>query len=106
MPNVPGVSNSFQVFLNQAPQHARAWMGAVEGLAHASALDSKTRALCYLSVVAALRLTSGVPFHVRQAKAVGASRDEVVSAILVGLPAAGTAVTVALPEALEAYDEA
>jgi alkylhydroperoxidase/carboxymuconolactone decarboxylase family protein YurZ len=47
---------------------------------------------------------SGVPFHVQLAKRVGASRAEIVSAILIGLPAAGNAVTQCLPAALSAFD--
>ena len=85
------------------PRHAQAWGGMVQGLASASALDGKTAALAYLAVLAALRLESGVPFHVQQAKQRGASRDEVISAILVGLPAAGHGVTQVLPAALAAY---
>jgi alkylhydroperoxidase/carboxymuconolactone decarboxylase family protein YurZ len=102
----PSVSNAFQSFLNNAPGHAQAWMTAVEALDAASALDKKTEELAYLAVLAALRLESGVPFHVMLAKQKGASRDEVVSAILVGLPAAGNAVTQVLPAALAAYDKA
>jgi alkylhydroperoxidase/carboxymuconolactone decarboxylase family protein YurZ len=34
----------------------------------------------------------------------GATREEVISAILVGLPAAGHVVTQALPAALETFD--
>ena len=34
----------------------------------------------------------------------GATREEIISAILVGLPAAGHVVTQSLPVALEAYD--
>ncbi len=49
-------------------------------------------------------MESGVPFHVRSAKAAGASRAEVISALLVGLPAAGQVVVQALPAALAAYD--
>jgi alkylhydroperoxidase/carboxymuconolactone decarboxylase family protein YurZ len=41
---------------------------------------------------------------VAHAKEVGASREEIISAILVGLPAAGNAVTQVLPSALRAYD--
>lgn len=98
------LSSAFQVFLTESPKHAQAWMGAVQGLGQASALDEKTQALAYLAVLAALRLESGVPFHAAHAKALGASRDEVISAILVGLPAAGNAVTQVLPAALQAYD--
>ncbi|HVO69565.1 MAG TPA: carboxymuconolactone decarboxylase family protein, partial [Aggregatilineaceae bacterium] len=73
-------------------------------LDEASALDKKTEELAYLAALAALRMESGVPFHVQMAKQAGATRDEVISAILVGLPAAGTGVTQALPAALAAYD--
>lgn len=101
----PQVSNAFQIFLTQAPQHAQAWMQAVHALDQASVLDKKTEELAYLAVLAALRLESGVPFHVQSAKQAGASREEIISAILVGLPAAGNAVTQVLPAALAAYDE-
>ena len=98
------ISKAFQVFASEAPQHARAWGTMVQSLTSASALDRKTTALAYLAVLAALRLESGVPFHVQAARQAGASREEVVSAILVGLPAAGHAVTQALPAAIAAYD--
>jgi alkylhydroperoxidase/carboxymuconolactone decarboxylase family protein YurZ len=100
------VSAAFQAFMKESPQHAQAWMNAVQGLSKASALDEKTQTLAYLAVLAALRLESGVPFHVVHAKQAGASRDEVISAILVGLPAAGHVVTQVLPAALQAYDQA
>jgi len=76
----------------------------VRDLSAADALDKKTEALAYLAVLAALRLESGVPFHVGLARQAGATRAEVVSALLVGLPAAGLGVTQTLPAALAAYD--
>ena len=99
------ISDAFQLFLKESPKHAQAWMNAVRGLSEACALDEKTRALSYLAVLAALRLESGVPFHVAHAKELGATRDEIISAILVGLPAAGHRVTQVLPAALRAYDQ-
>jgi alkylhydroperoxidase/carboxymuconolactone decarboxylase family protein YurZ len=98
------ISNAFQTFMTEAPQHAQAWGAAIQGLAGASALDRKTAELAYLAVLAALRLESGVPFHVQSAKEAGASRQEVISAILVGLPAAGHGITQTLPAAIAAYD--
>ncbi len=98
------VSNAFQVFMSQAPQQAQAWGGMVQGLAQASALDKKTAALAYLAVLAALRLENGIPFHVQAAKQSGATREEVISAILIGLPAAGHGVTQVLPAAMAAFD--
>ena len=99
------VSPAFQAFLDETPAHAKAWMTAVQELGRASALDQKTASLAYLAVLAALRLESGVPFHVGLAKNAGASRAEVLSAILVGLPAAGNGVTAVIPAALHAYDQ-
>jgi len=98
------ISQAFQAFLREASGHAQAWGGMVQGLAAASALEGKTATLAYLAVLAALRLDSGIPFHVQAAKKAGATREEVISAILVGLPAAGHVVTQALPAAIAAYD--
>ena len=104
MSNEPRVSSAFQTFLTEAPGHAQAWMAAVQALDGASALDEKTGELAYLAVLAALRMESGVPFHVQMAKRAGATREEIISAVLVGLPAAGNQVIAALPAALAAYD--
>jgi alkylhydroperoxidase/carboxymuconolactone decarboxylase family protein YurZ len=101
---MPGVSDAFGTFLREAPAHAEAWMAGVQGLGAASALDEKTETLAYLAVLAALGLQSGVPFHAAHAKRAGATRAEVVSAVLIGLPAAGNGVTACLPAALNAYD--
>lgn len=98
------VSDAFQRFMSEAPEHANAWLGAARGLGHASQLDKKTERLAYLAVLAAMRLTSGIAFHVQEAKKAGASRQEVIGAVLVGLPAAGNGVIQSLPFALEAFD--
>jgi alkylhydroperoxidase/carboxymuconolactone decarboxylase family protein YurZ len=79
-------------------------MGATRALEEACSLDGKTKELAYLAVLAALRMESGVPFHVGQAKTQGATREEVISAILLGLLPAGHGVIACLPAAIEAYD--
>ncbi|MDF2859044.1 MAG: carboxymuconolactone decarboxylase [Neobacillus sp.] len=99
------VSNSFQVFLSEAPAHSKAWMDAVQKLDLASTLDKKTEEIAYISVMAAVGLESGMPFHVKSAKKFGATREDVKSAILLGLPAVGNKVIKALPIALDAFDE-
>ena len=98
------ISNSFMTFMKEAPEHAKAWGEMIQSLDKASALDKKTEELAYLSVLAALGRINGIPFHVKTAKDSGATRNEVISAILVGLPASGHSVTQALPAAIEAYD--
>jgi alkylhydroperoxidase/carboxymuconolactone decarboxylase family protein YurZ len=99
------VSKAFAAFMQEAPAHAEAWMQVAKALDDACALDKKTEELAYIAVLAALGNTSGIPFHVLSAKSHGASRQEVLSAVLIGLPAAGSTVIGALPVALEAYDE-
>lgn len=85
--------------------------GAAEGLGEvvqkldaASALDAKTEEIAYISVLAAVRLESGLAFHVKHAKSLGATREEIISAVLLPLPAVGNVVIQALPVALQAYD--
>jgi alkylhydroperoxidase/carboxymuconolactone decarboxylase family protein YurZ len=99
------VSNAFQTFMSEAPEHQKVWMDTVKKLDLASKLDSKTEEIAYIAVLAALRLEGGLPFHVKHAKSLGASRDEIISAILIGLPATGNVVIQSLPIALKAFDE-
>ena len=105
MENKNLISEAFQAFLKEAPEHAKAWGGAVQGLSAANKLDAKTTSLAYLSMLAVLRMESGIPFHVQAAKNAGASREEMISAILLGFPLAGNVVTQVLPVALKAFDE-
>lgn len=104
MENKPTISNAFQTFLKEAPAYSKVWMETAYKLGEATALDPKTSELAYIAVLAAVRLESGIPFHVRAAKEKGATREEVISAILIGLPATGNIVIQVLPAALEAYD--
>jgi alkylhydroperoxidase/carboxymuconolactone decarboxylase family protein YurZ len=104
MSDKPLVSNAFQAFMSEAPEYQKIWLDTVKKLDSASKLDSKTEEIAYIAVLAALRLEGGLPFHVKHAKSLGASRDEIISAILVGLPATGNVVIQALPIALNAFD--
>ena len=98
------VSNAFQTFMKEAHGHQKAWMEVVQKLDVASALDSKTGEIAYIAVLAALRLEGGLDFHVKHARSLGATREEIISAVLVGLPATGNVVIQALPVALRAFD--
>ncbi len=100
------ISKAFQAFATQAPEHAKAWMTLVQSLGEASSLDAKTGELAYIAVLAALGRTSGIAFHVSSALAKGATREDIISAILTGLPAAGHIVTQSLPPALKILDSA
>lgn len=92
------------LFFKKVKEVANAHMNMVMKNANASVLDEKTQELAYIAVLASVGLTGGLPFHVQHAKQLGASRDEVKSAILVGLPAVGMKVIEAFEFALAAYD--
>jgi len=104
MSDMSSVSNAFQIFMKEAPEYQKIWMETVQKLDSVSKLDSKTEELAYIAVLASSRLESGLPFHVKHAKSLGAKRDEIISAVLVGLPAVGNVVIQALPVAINAYD--
>lgn len=104
MSETSNVSNAFQVFMKEAPTHQAAWLEMTGKLGNASALDGKTAELVYLAVLAAARMEGGIPFHVKHARQLGASREEIISAVLAGLPAVGQVVLQCLPLALDAYD--
>ena len=99
------ISNSYMTFMKEAPEQQKAWGEFIGKFDSASKLEKKTQALAYLAVLASNRLESGIPFHVKQAKELGASREEIIGSILVGLPAVGNIVIQALPIALSAFDE-
>lgn len=104
--NMNLVSEAFKLFMTEASAFATPWGEAVQAMAQASALEEKTRQLAYLAVLAALGRTSGIAFHATSLRQLGATREEVISAILVGLPAAGQIVTQSLPAAIDAYSAA
>lgn len=99
------ISPAFAAFRREAPDHAAAWMEMAGKLGEASALDEKTAALVYLGMLAVLGLEGGIPFHAAQAREAGAGKEEAVHAVLLGLPAAGSRVTQALPALLSAFEE-
>ena len=104
MSDMQSVSNAFMTFIKEAPSYQEIWMETVQKLDGACKLDPKTAELAYIAVLASARLEGGVPFHVKHARSLGATREEILSAILIGLPAVGNTVIQALPIALNAYD--
>jgi alkylhydroperoxidase/carboxymuconolactone decarboxylase family protein YurZ len=96
--------DGFALFAANMPKTAQAHMAFVRAKADESALDAKTNHLAYLAVLAAAGLTSGIPFHASLAKQAGASRDEILSATLVGFQAIGLIVMDGYAAAVAALD--
>jgi len=103
---VVSTADAFHAFAHETPAHAEAWLEASHRLEHASALDERTLRLAHLAVLAALGLDDAIPLQVELACDAGARREEVASAVLVGLSAAGSRVVRSLPTALAAFDRA
>lgn len=99
------MAKGFEMFIKEVPETGKAYMNMVMQLSRTSSLDRKTHELAYISVLSATKMIGGLDYHVKSAKELGASRDEVKSAVLVGLPAVGIKVIEALEAALKAYDE-
>lgn len=104
MSDMSSVSNAFKAFMKEAPEYQEIWMETVQKLDSVSKLDSKTEELAYIAVLASSRLEGGLPFHVKHAKSLGATKEEIISAVLIGLPAVGNIVIQSLPIAINAYD--
>jgi len=101
----PKISTAFLTFQKEAPQHSAAWGKLIQELSGANTLDPKTTSLVYLGIMAAVGLESGIPFHVHQSLALGATKDEIKSAILIGLPLVGNRVTKGLEAAFEVINQ-
>lgn len=81
------------------------YMAFIKTLATESKLEEKTHHLAYLSVLTAQNMLDGIEWHVKELINLGASRDEIKSAILVAMPAVGMQVAPVLKQALEVYDK-
>jgi alkylhydroperoxidase/carboxymuconolactone decarboxylase family protein YurZ len=90
--------------MEESPEYSKAYGEFVQKLESTFALDPKTTQLAYIAVLSAVNLNSGLPYHVNLAKQQGATRDEVMNAVLIGLSAVGNIVIKSLPIALNAYD--
>ena len=62
-----------------------------------STLDEKTHERAYISVLVTARMYGGLPFHIARAKQLGASTENIKSAMLLPMPIIGIQVAEALP---------
>lgn len=101
--NMKNVSNGFQLFLEESNGVGKSWMDSIMNTSKVSALDAKTQELAYIAVLAALQEEGGLPFHVKHAKELGATLEEVKSAVLVGMPLIGIRAVGTFAAAINSY---
>ena len=93
-----------ELFKKEAPEVADAFNGLIQSLIATRGLDGKTKQLIYISMKTALGDETAVKAHLPMAKALGATREEVVDAILLTLTVCGiSGVLRCLPHVNEVY---
>ena len=97
-------TNPMELFQKEAPDVAAAFNGLIMSLVASKGLDAKTKQLIYIAMKAAIGDESAVRAHIPMAKAAGATREEVIDAILMTLTVSGIrGVAYCLPEAVKQY---
>jgi AhpD family alkylhydroperoxidase len=97
--------NPMDVFQREAPEVAAAFNGLIISLVASKGLDPKTKQLIYIAMKASMGDSMAVKAHVPMAKAAGATKEEVVDAILMTLTVSGIrGVVTCLPEAVQQFD--
>jgi len=83
------MSDEFNKFLENCPEVGAAYMDLFKSVMKAPALDKKTKQLILIAVMAVQGYRPGVEAHVPQAVKAGATREEIVEALVLTIPVAG-----------------
>ena len=99
--------NPFEMFQKECPELAARFRDLVTAQREAKGLDPKTRQLVAIAINTANRNVMGVKMHAPMAKKAGATRDDVIAAVMMNLHLSGLgAVLECLPAAVEGFDGA
>jgi len=93
-----------ELFKQEAPEVAEAFDGLIRAVVATGGLDQKTKQLIYIAMKAANGDAMAVRAHIPMAKAAGATKEEVLDAILLTLTVSGIrGVVTCLPEVTAQY---
>jgi alkylhydroperoxidase/carboxymuconolactone decarboxylase family protein YurZ len=96
--------NPMELFARECPGMAKALEGMVDAQRSLEGMDGKTRQLVNLAIQTANRNPRGVFFHARMARDEGATRGEVVGAVVMNLHLSGLAAVLdCLPSAVRGF---
>jgi alkylhydroperoxidase/carboxymuconolactone decarboxylase family protein YurZ len=97
--------NPMELFQQEAPEVAAAFNNLIMAVAGSGGLDGKTKQLIYIAMKAAAGDEGAVRAHIPMAKHMGATKEEVVDAILMTLTVSGIrGVVTCLPEVIRQFD--
>ncbi|MDX8549927.1 carboxymuconolactone decarboxylase family protein [Methanospirillum sp. J.3.6.1-F.2.7.3] len=95
-----------ELFQKEAPEAAAAFNGLIQALIASEGLDQKTKQLIYIAMKTAMGDDRAVRAHLPMAKGLGATREEILDAVLLTLTVSGiSGVLKVLPLIVEMYDE-
>jgi AhpD family alkylhydroperoxidase len=98
--------NPMELFRREAPEVAKAFDGLIQAIVASKGLDPKTKQLVYIAMKASVGDGMAVKAHVPMAKAAGATKEEVVDAILLTLTVSGIrGVVTCLPLAVGQFEQ-
>ena len=93
------------IFKREAPGVARAFDGLIKSIVASKGLDEKTKQLIYIAIKAAQGDDTAVSFHVEMARQLGATKEEVIDAIVMTLTVSGIrGVAACLPGAVKCFE--
>jgi alkylhydroperoxidase/carboxymuconolactone decarboxylase family protein YurZ len=98
--------NPMEIFRREAPDVADAFGGLIKAIAAQEGLDQKTKHLIYIAMKASEGDAMAVRVHIPMAKDSGATKEEILGAILMTLTVSGIrGVVTCLPEAARFFEQ-
>jgi AhpD family alkylhydroperoxidase len=97
--------NPYEIFQKECPEVAARFNGLIEAQKALKGLDAKSKQLINIAIQTANRNPKGVHMHAMMAKNEGATRDEVIGAVVLNLHHSGFAsVLDCLPAAIQGFE--
>lgn len=97
--------NPYEIFQKECPEVAARFNDLIEAQKAMEGLDAKTKQLINIAIQTANRNAKGVQMHAMMAKNEGATREEIVSAVVLNLHHSGLAsVLECLPAAINGFE--
>jgi AhpD family alkylhydroperoxidase len=97
--------NPYEIFIEECPEVAARFDDLIKAQKDLKGLNAKTKQLINIAIQTANRNVRGVQMHAMMAKNEGATREEIVGAVVLNLHHSGfTSVLECLPAAIEGFE--
>lgn len=97
--------NPYELFQKECPELAARFNDLIEAQKSLEGLDTKTKQLINIAIQTANRNQRGVQMHSMMAKKEGATREEVIGAVVLNLHHSGLASVIkCLPAAIDGFE--